>query len=499
MTSPEPKASPGAAANATTLRHKTAISRTEISRPVRQAMTDGVLHPGQTFFDYGCGLGDDQRLLTALGYAASGWDPVHRPKAPIEPARVVNLGYVVNVIEKPQERAEVLRRAWALTQDVFIVSARMTMDSQFSGATQDFADGVLTSKGTFQKFFEQTELRVWIEQVLGVSPVAAAPGVFYVFRDEQARASFLAARFRRRMTAPRLMQSTELYQAHAAVLQPLMDFIGERGRVPADDELVNRAEVQGVFGSIRKAFRVVIRATDVARWDEIARQRALDLLIYLALSRFETRPAYGRLPQVLQRDVRGFFSTYKQACENADELLFELKDQRLVESACQISEVGKLTPSALYVHESALDSLSPLLRLYEGCARGYIGRVEGTNLIKLHRQEPKISYLSYPDFETHAHPAVESAVTVHLQTFHVKARDFRQYRNPPILHRKELFVQRDHPLRAKFERLTVAEEKKGLFEKPELIGTRDGWNAALRSRGVKIKGHRLLRNTTGSG
>lgn len=478
--------------HATISRHKTAISRTELSRPVKLALTDGVLRPGHSFFDYGCGLGDDQRLLSAMGYNVGGWDPVHRPQGTVAPANVVNLGFVVNVIENAAERADVLSRAWALAKDVFIVSARMTMDLEFQGQTRDFADGVLTSIGTFQKFFEQTELRGWIDQVLGVSSVAAAPGVFYVFRDDQARAAFLASRFRRRIAVPRLARSAELFKSHEALLQPLMAFVSERGRVPADDELPNVAEIQNVFGSIRKAFRIVIRATDAAQWDQIAEQRALDLLIYLALSRFDARPAYGQLPQELQRDVRGFFSTYKQACENADELLFALRDQKLIESACQVSELGKLTPGALYVHESALDALSPLLRLYEGCARGYLGRIDGANLIKLHRDEPKISYLSYPTFETDPHPAIASSVTVHLQTFRVKHRDFRSYKNPPVLHRKELFVQKDHPLYTKFERLTRIEEQKGLYEAPETIGTRDGWQAALHAKGLALRGHRLI-------
>ncbi len=33
-------------------------------------------------------------------------------------------------------------------------------------------------------------------------------------------------------------------------------------------------------------------------------------------------------------------------------------------------------PNALYVHRDALDSLEPLLRVYEGCARAYLGEVE---------------------------------------------------------------------------------------------------------------------------
>ena len=41
----------------------------------------------------------------------------------------------------------------------------------------------------------------------------------------------------------------------------------------------------------------------------------------------------------------------------------------------------------------ALESLEPLLRVYEGCARAYLGEVEEANLIKLHRHSGKVSYL----------------------------------------------------------------------------------------------------------
>ena len=69
--------------------------------------------------------------------------------------------------------------------------------------------------------------------------------------------------------------------------------------------------------------------------------------------------------------------------------------------------------------------------------------------MKLHREEPKVSYLSYPAFETDAHPALASILTVHLQNFRVKVHDYRTQRNRPILHRKELFVTPDHPDHAK--------------------------------------------------
>ena len=106
-------------------RHKTAISRTELSRPIKLALDDGILSPELPFFDYGCGLGDDLRLLAVRGIKGVGWDPVHRPDQERRRAAVVNLGYVVNVIENPAERREALLRAWDLTETVLIVSGRL--------------------------------------------------------------------------------------------------------------------------------------------------------------------------------------------------------------------------------------------------------------------------------------------------------------------------------------------------------------------------------------
>src|SRR5689334_14623554 len=105
-------------------RHRTAIGRNGLSRPVAAAISDGLLPPDRTFFDYGCGRGQDVARLRALGYQAAGWDPVHAAEWPRRAADVVNLGYVINVIENPAERVEALRTAWGLAQNLLIVAAR---------------------------------------------------------------------------------------------------------------------------------------------------------------------------------------------------------------------------------------------------------------------------------------------------------------------------------------------------------------------------------------
>lgn len=56
-------------------RHRTALSRYNFSAPVQALSRHGLVRPGVTFFDYGCGRGDDVRGLQANGIDATGWDP----------------------------------------------------------------------------------------------------------------------------------------------------------------------------------------------------------------------------------------------------------------------------------------------------------------------------------------------------------------------------------------------------------------------------------------
>ena len=474
-------------------RRKTAISRTDYSRPIRIALADGLIGPATTVFDYGCGLGDDVRHLGLRGIPSWGWDPEHRREGALAAARIVNLGYVVNVIEDVDERVECLERAWSFAQDTLIVSARLATDTADLKPAGIYGDGVVTSIGTFQKFYEQDELKDWLDEHLPEPAVPAGPGVFYVFREGTDRIGFLASRYRRRANA--VLPSVEFgIEEHKELLQPLIAFFERRGRAPADDELPGSETIRERFGSVRRALRLIERGHDPEAWKQVVLSRGQDLLLFLALARFDGRPLFGQLPMEVRRDVKGLFSTYRSACEQADVALLAVGDMSRVLRAARRSPVGKVTPSAIYVHESALDSLPPLLRLYEGCARRYIGRVEEANLVKLHTTEPMISYLSYPEFESDPHPALAHSLAVHLQTFRLRERDYRNSRNPPILHRKETFITPDHPLHAKFARLTRLEESKGLFEDTTRIGTRDGWMQQLENKGVTLRGHRVVRD-----
>lgn len=179
-------------------------------------------------------------------------------------------------------------------------------------------------------------------------------------------------------------------------------------------------------------------------------------------------------------------------------LLFKAGDAVAIDEACRRSTVGKLLPDDLYVHRNALDGLDPVLRIYEGCGRAYLGEVEGANIVKIHRRTGKLSYLVYPQFETDPHPALLRCVKLNLRTRQIECFDYLQSGNPPVLHRKESFLLPSDPLYAKFARLTAQEEKNGLLDDASSIGTREGWSRRLAERGFTLKGHRLVRSSCAS-
>jgi DNA phosphorothioation-associated putative methyltransferase len=465
------------------------MAREAMSRPVRLAVEHGVIRKGRGVLDFGCGRGADVDALKAVGISATGWDPMHRPDGRRRKTSVVYFGYVVNVIEDPIERAATLESAWSYAAGVLIVAARLEHERD-EAHSRPYADGWLTAHRTFQKFFDQLELGNWIQRVLGVRPVAAGPGIYYVFRSSSDREQFVAQSFRLRMPTIQTRKSDRLFLEHKTLLRPLMDFVAERGRLPRSEEVRNEADLVSTFGSTKKAFRIVVTVTDEDAWKRVSAQRAVDLLVYLALSRFEGDLKFSEFPPSIQHDIRAFEGSHKQAMAKADRLLFAVGNPDALLIGMRSALVGKNMPTAFYVHRDALGEVPAVLRVYEGCARQLVGDVEGGNIIKLARVGNQVSYLAYPDFDTDAHPALVESFTVDVRALSVKRRRYSEM-NPPILHRKELFVSTSDPRRETFALLTAAEERAGLYSEPASIGTRSGWAEALARASLEVDGHRL--------
>lgn len=473
-------------------RYRTAIGRNGLSRPVAGAISDGLLYQQRTFFDYGCGRGQDIARLRTLGYQAGGWDPVHAPDRPRCRADVINLGYVINVIEDPIERVEALRAAWELAESVLIVAARPSWE-QADAPGNPHGDGILTSKGTFQKFFGQEELRAWLAVNLQRPMVAAAPGIFYIFRNN-ADAEELRGRRLRQGPYPRAPRvGVLLAEAHQQELEELASFLRARGRLPETQELSSGSVLVDAFGSIRRATALVKKQLSAVELRAAEDQARGTVLVHLALAAFRGRPLLRDLPRSLQLDIRALFGSYEAARRQADELLFAVARRDRLEEAIAVMTFGKHLPDAVYLHAAGLAIAPPLMRVYEGCAAVLVGQVESANILKLSRTERKVTYLSYPSFDKEAHPPLAVSLRCDLRSFDVRLRDFRGYVNPPILHRKEAMLPSGYPGRDKFAALTRQEERAGLLSAPG-IGTRDGWRKQLAGASLIVRGHRLMKD-----
>ena len=473
-------------------RHRAAITRIDLSRPVRLAIESGIITPATTIFDYGCGLGGDVQRLRAAGYHCEGWDPYYFPDVELRSTDIVNLSYIINVIEDPEERDRALVQAWELTGQVLIIAAQILVND-LRGVLA-YGDGILTKRNTFQKYYQQAELKEYIDRILAVDALPIGLGVFLVFRHECQAESFRAARLYTRMNTPRVRIESKRFEDYQVQLEPLLNFLTQRGRVPVKGELPASVELNREFGNLNRAFQLILTATDEADWDAIAYQRSLDLQVYLALAHFGQGRNLRNLSAAIRADIKAFFGSYEEACEVADRLLFKIGEPGVIKQTCQQSKIGKLLPTALYIHISALNEVDPKLRLYEGCASRNIGGIEDANIIKFHTEKPCISYLYYPNFDNIAHPVLKWAILIDLRDLSMKFRDYSHQDNPPIIHRKETFLSKNHPLYLKFAKFTKSEEKAGLFSETKTIGNQRGWEQRLAACGVQIENHRVVRN-----
>ena len=130
-----------------------------------------------------------------------GWDPHHAASGSRRTADVVNLGFVLNVIEDPRERLETLKWAWGFARQALCIAV-IRQGGVSSAGYQPYRDGVLTSRGTFQKYFQQPRtLQDFVATATGQKPLALAPGVLVVFRDKDLEQEVLLRRHSRFLLA----------------------------------------------------------------------------------------------------------------------------------------------------------------------------------------------------------------------------------------------------------------------------------------------------------
>lgn len=444
------------------VRFRTAISRNRLSTPMQALNRHGFLDGRYTVFDYGCGRGDDIAALVAAGVTASGWDPHFAPETPQHESDLVNLGFVLNVIEDPRERCEVVRAAFALVRRVLSVAV-IPAGREGTSQLRPHGDGFLSSRGTFQKYFTQQQIRSLIKDAIDEVAIPLAPGVFFVFRDKALEQRFLERRCRRNRDIPSLRRARPPTKRNApkradALLeenQELVEAVWERavelGRPPHPDELQEEIgrEILARLGSIEKAVRLTLAVSETTTLERAAQARADDLALYFAMNLFGNRKRYRELPAELQRDVRAFFGSYANAEASARSLLFSLGDASVLQEAssqAQAEGVGHFDGvRSIKLDARLLDRLPTRLRAYIGCAEQLYGDIGDADLVKIHIASRKLSLLKYWDYNDSPLPVLRERVKIDLRRQEIRFFGYGTGERRSLLYLKSRYMADNQP------------------------------------------------------
>jgi DNA phosphorothioation-associated putative methyltransferase len=432
-----------APANATVERHRTAIKRYDLSRPIKIALERGLIQKRHTLFDYGCGHGMDIEALQGLGYTISGWDPAFRPKAPKTEADIVNLGYVLNVIENPRERIEAIKGAFALTRNALLVSV-MAEGHQTEAHTRACGDGFLTRNNTFQKFYPPGELEYFLETHLQADVVTLSLGICVVFRDPDEAEAFEASRSRRRIdwldlssqlrfTSPSARESrrADRYDLHKELFDSFWDSLLEYGRAPEPGEFDRLADLRKAAGGLSRAVTLVVQKNGESLWQHARKARGEDVLVYLAMTHFRKKFLRRDIPLRIKNDIRAFFGELAIAKKQAHDILLAAADPDEVEMAVEGLPFGIYDPEEqqFTFHRSFLNQLPPSLRVYVHCGALRYGDPEEADLIKIHAASGKLTFLHYDDFKK-AEPILQTRIKINLRNQFVQVFDHRAEKQP---------------------------------------------------------------------
>ncbi|WP_444997906.1 DNA phosphorothioation-associated putative methyltransferase [Aliikangiella sp. IMCC44359] len=393
-------------------RHKTAIIRHQLSAPMQILARHGYLRGEHTVLDYGCGKGDDIRELEAHEIDCIGWDPVYQPDNDLENCDIVNLGFVLNVIEDREERNRTLERAYGYADNFLVASVMIAGDATIS-QFKPYKDGVITSRNTFQKYYSQAEFKYYLESTLKEDVIAVGQGVFILFKDKIEEQNFLLKRqhikrdwnqlTQREQKKPNKVISKDLIEKNQDLFNDFWTLCLDLGRLPAIPEFEFSQQLRRVAGSHKKALDALLDKHGVETFKKAKYVRKCDLLVYFALGLFGKRKPYVHMPESLKRDIKAFFNDYNNAIELAGEALFSVGNPSLIEAlsidAYEELKHGEFEKGHHWtVHKSVLEKLPPELRIYVGCAVQHYGDFSEMDLVKIHFTSGKVTLLRYDDW-----------------------------------------------------------------------------------------------------
>jgi len=501
-------------------RHRTALHRSTLSAPVQLLIRHGLLSVDSTVFDYGCGRGDDIEGLKANGLDARGWDPHYAADQATVVSDVVNLGFVINVIEDPAERVDTLHRAFKLARRVLSVGV-MLHGSESPGRA--YRDGYVTSRNTFQKYFAQAELKDYLEHALQREAFMVGPGVAFVFADRDEEQRFSSGRFRTKQVAERLLLTRPHRLKEPRLKRPALpretkvrapsrteqELVARRphldalwavalnlGRLPESDEVSNLEALEEHVGGLARACRLLPQLYDQRLLESAATTRADDVRLFLAAQQFQRRPAYKTLETRLQRDIRAFFGDYRSAEAAGLQLLFDAADPDKLLEACRAAAVAGLgwleDDHSLQMHVWMVERLPVVLRAYVTCGLILWDALSEVQLLKIHVSSGKLTLMEYDDFDGSPVPLLKRRVKVNVRRLDYEIFDYGDAQFPkPLLYRKSRYLHEDYPGYAEQASFDEALERLGILGESPYGPSAQDLAEQLEARRLRVDGSEL--------
>lgn len=501
------------------LRHLTALSRSTLSAPVQILIGHGLINDQVTVFDYGCGRGDDLKSLESIGIRCAGWDPHYAQDKPLIASDIVNLGFVVNVIEDPAERVDAIQRAFALASTVMVVSVMLYTNDR---PGKPYRDGFLTARNTFQKYFSQDEFKDFLENVLNHDPIMVGPGIALVFKDKAAEQRFLVSRYKSSNVARRLLSARLSPREPRAPrtpkvrpprftkaerefleLRPTLDSLWELtldlGRFPEPHEVPHLPDIQENI-SLTRAFRLIRTHYNLDLLEQAAQTRADEIKLYIASLQFGKKAPYKDLEPTLRFDVRHFFGDYKRATTEALKLLLDSGKPDEILQACKTAAADGLgwldDEHSLQLHVSMVERLPAVLRAYINCGLLLWNNISSIQLVKIHITSGKLTLLKYDDFDQNAVPVLVKRIKVNIRKLDYDVFDYKLPDYPPTtLLFKSRFMHEDMEGYAEQVAFDEQLESTGILDQFTSPPSREILDAALEEKRMEISGRRLVRSS----
>lgn len=404
-------------------RHRTALKRKKLSSCMGALVDSSLITKTSEIFDYGCGRGDDIAILGQNKFEkVSGWDPYFaKDNAIPKKSEFVSLSFVLNVIEDTDERHSVFKKAFQIASKALVFSVMLEHQNTLQFA-YPFNDGYLTSINTFQKYYSASEIEDLVKEQLNATAIKLGPGIYIVFKEKSLEQEYLFKRQLGLLVETKSAVNDDAGDSFAeALVNKMVKAILSFGRVPKLEELKAKFqdEISKAKVSYNRLSRLALSQISISDLRHVREAFSAEILIFLAINRFDGRMKYQDLPEKFQIDVRAHFRSLKNANEEAERLLFSLSDtDGLISAALDAERAGNghLIGTKFRCHSKQCENLPKNLRLFYKIGERLHRSIMDNDIIQLHLETKKMAFLIVNEFENSALPRIHSREIVNFAT-----------------------------------------------------------------------------------